>query len=113
MLLFKKMGKFSISAANKNSYNILDILKSKNRNKTSGLQYSVMFYAVYPIFFGVGVTNPDWNRSQNFSRFACFCPMATLTDFVTRNQAIWALSLDYLKIFFSSFIDYKLSRLGN
>jgi hypothetical protein len=81
------MGKFSISATIKNSYNILDILKSINTDKISALQYSVTFYAVHPVFIGVAVCNPDWHERQNFSSFACFCPIVTLREFVTRNQA--------------------------
>jgi hypothetical protein len=87
MILFKNMGKFLISATIKKSYNILDILKSRNTNKIRGLQNSVAFYAVYPVFFGVAVCNSDWNESQNFSSFACFCPIVKLREFVTRNQA--------------------------
>jgi hypothetical protein len=45
------MEKFSISATFKNSYNILYILKRRNTNKISGLQFSVAFYAVHSIFF--------------------------------------------------------------
>jgi hypothetical protein len=81
------MGKFSISATIKNSYNILDIFKRRNANKISGLQFLVAFYAVRPVFFGVVMCNPDWKESQNFSSFACFCPIVTLREFVTRNQA--------------------------
>jgi len=87
MILFKKMRKFSISATIKKSYNILDILKSRNTNKISGLQYSVALYAVHPVFFGVAVCNPDWNEGHNISSFASFCPIMTLREFVTRNQA--------------------------
>jgi len=85
MILFKKMEKFSISATIKNSYNILGIFKSGNANKISGLQYSVAFYAVHPVFFGIVVCSPDWNESQNFSRFACFCLIVKLREFVTLN----------------------------
>jgi len=81
------MEKFSISATFKNPYNILDILKSRSTNKISGLQYSVAFYTVHPLFFGVGVCNPDWKESQNFPSFACFCLIVTLREFVTRNQS--------------------------
>jgi len=81
------MEKFSISATIKNSYNILDILKSRNTNKISGLWYSVAFYAVHPVFFDVVVCSPDWNESQHFSSFACFCLIVTLREFVTRNQS--------------------------
>jgi hypothetical protein len=77
------MEKFSISATIKNSYNILDILKSRNTNKISDLQYSVAFYAVHPVFFGVVVCKPDWNEGQNFSSFTSFCPIVTLREFVT------------------------------
>jgi hypothetical protein len=47
----------------------------------------VVFYAVQPVFFGVDVCSSEWNESQNFSSFSCFCPIVTLRKFVTRNQA--------------------------
>jgi len=80
------LGKFSIYATIKNSYNILDILKSRNANKIRGLQYSIAFHAVHPVFFGVAVCYSDWNVSQYFSSFASFCPIVMLREFVSRNQ---------------------------
>ena len=44
-----------------------------------------MQYILY--IFGVALCNPDWKESQNFSSVACFCPIVTLREFVTQNQA--------------------------